>query len=83
MFPLKLLITNIVLKDRGGTEIVTMEMAHALMRRGHEVVVFSPELGASAEILRRQGVRSPTGSMSWRSSPMSSTAITASIWSME
>ena len=54
---LRILITNIQLKARSGTEIVTMEMARGLARRGHEVVVFSPDLGDSAQALRCEGVR--------------------------
>jgi hypothetical protein len=40
---LRILITNIQLKARSGTEIVTMEMARGLARRGRDVVVFSPD----------------------------------------
>jgi glycosyltransferase involved in cell wall biosynthesis len=54
---LRILITNIWLKGRSGTEIVTMDMACGFMRRGHEVVVFSPDLGESAHALRREGAR--------------------------
>src|SRR2546430_106812 len=55
MASLKILLTNSWLKGRSGTEIVTMEMARGLKRRGHEVVIFSPDLGKSAEALRREG----------------------------
>jgi glycosyltransferase involved in cell wall biosynthesis len=57
MSPLRVLITNMWLKRRSGTEIVTMELAHGLARRGHEVVVFAHDLGASGEMLRREGIR--------------------------
>lgn len=53
---LRILIANMALKDRSGTEIVTMELARGLIGRGHDVVVYSPDLGESAEALRRHGV---------------------------
>src|SRR5262245_40151283 len=56
MRSLRILITNIRLKGRSGSEIVTIEMARGLARRGHDVVVFSPELGGSAQGLRDAGI---------------------------
>jgi glycosyltransferase involved in cell wall biosynthesis len=44
------------LKARSGTEVVTIEMAMGLARRGHDIVVFSPDLGPSAESLRAAGI---------------------------
>jgi glycosyltransferase involved in cell wall biosynthesis len=57
MSPLRVLITNMWLKRRSGTEIVTIELAKGLARRGHEVVVFAHDLGASGEMLRLEGIR--------------------------
>jgi glycosyltransferase involved in cell wall biosynthesis len=53
---MRILLTNIWLKGRTGTEVVTIEMASGLARRGHEVAVFSPELGTSAGSLRKAGI---------------------------
>ena len=54
---MRILLTNVSLKGRSGTEVVTIEMASGLVRRGHDVVVFSPELGSSADYLRQAGIR--------------------------
>lgn len=53
---MRILLTNIWLTGRTGTEVVTIEMANGLVRRGHEVVVFSPELGHAANYLRQAGI---------------------------
>jgi hypothetical protein len=44
------------LRGRSGTEIVTIDLALGLKRRGYEVAVFAPLLGKSAEIVRDQGM---------------------------
>ena len=53
---MRVLTTNSSLRGRSGTEIVTIDLALGLRRRGHEVAVFAPLLGRSAEILRDQGI---------------------------
>lgn len=57
MAGMRILLANIWLKGRSGTEVVTMEMASGLVRRGHDVVVFSPDPGPSADALRQSGIR--------------------------
>jgi len=52
----RVLITNIVLAGRTGTEIVTIELAQGLARRGHQVAVFAPFVGPSASILSAQNI---------------------------
>jgi hypothetical protein len=52
---MRVLATNCSLRGRSGTEIVTIDLALGLSR-GHEVAVFAPLLGKSAEILRDQGI---------------------------
>lgn len=53
---LTVLITNIALVGRSGTEVVTYDLACVLRRRGHRVLAYSPHCGAMAESLRRAGV---------------------------
>jgi hypothetical protein len=50
------LLTNCSLRGRSGTEMVTIDLALGLRRRGHQVAVFAPLIGSSAEILRDQGI---------------------------
>jgi hypothetical protein len=50
-----ILITNIVLSDRSGTEVVVEQLADGLRRRGHRPVVFAPQLGPLAEEMRARG----------------------------
>jgi hypothetical protein len=45
--PLRVLLTNICLNGRSGTEIVTRNMAFALLRQGHLPTVFTFEEGGS------------------------------------
>jgi glycosyltransferase involved in cell wall biosynthesis len=52
----RILITNLYLRGRTGSEIATAELALGLARRGHVVAVFAPLIGRTAEDLRRQGV---------------------------
>ena len=53
---MRILITNIVLIDRTGSEIVTMELAIGLRRRGHKVAVYSPLIGNTAKDLKREDI---------------------------
>jgi glycosyltransferase involved in cell wall biosynthesis len=52
----RILITNISLIGRSGTEVVTIELARGLAARGHQTVVFAPFLGESASILLADGI---------------------------
>ena len=54
--PLKILITNIWLEGRGGTESVVRDLATGFLRRGHRPIVYSPHLGAAAQELYARGV---------------------------
>lgn len=51
--PLRVLLTNISLDGRSGTEVLTRELALALLRAGHKPMVYSPRLGGIADELRR------------------------------
>jgi hypothetical protein len=53
---LGVLITNIALVGRSGTEVVTYDLACALQRLGHRVTVYSPHCGSMAEALRDAGI---------------------------
>ncbi|WP_410211133.1 glycosyltransferase [Aquirhabdus sp.] len=53
---LSILITNIILSGRSGTEVATVELAYALKSKGHRVAIFSPMLGATARIARTLGI---------------------------
>jgi hypothetical protein len=53
----RLLIANLTLNGRTGTEIVTRDLACGLAARGHDVTVFAPALGPIAEEIRDGGVR--------------------------
>jgi hypothetical protein len=57
MTPLRVLITNIVLCARSGTETYARDLALELRRRGHLPTVYSPDLGVIADELRADGVR--------------------------
>jgi FkbM family methyltransferase len=55
--PLKVLITNITLAGRSGTEIVIRDLAIGLLERGHRPLVYSPIItGPIAEELRASSV---------------------------
>ena len=54
--PLKVLITNIWLAGRGGTEAVVRDLALGLLARGQMPVVYSPEIGATGEEIRARGI---------------------------
>jgi hypothetical protein len=49
MKPLKILITNISLSGRSGTETVARDLALGLVRRGHLPVVYSPMLSVPGQ----------------------------------
>jgi Glycosyltransferase Family 4 len=53
---LRVLITNLVLLGRSGTETYVRDLALALKRRGHHPVVYSPRTGAIAGEIRDAGV---------------------------
>jgi hypothetical protein len=52
----RVLITNIILGGRTGTEIATIDLAQGLAHRGHQVAVYSPFTGPSASVLVSQGI---------------------------
>ncbi len=54
--PLTVLIANIYLTGRSGTEIVTREVAFALLRAGHRPIVYAPGLGPIAEEIQARGI---------------------------
>jgi hypothetical protein len=53
---LSILLTNVWLSNRAGTEIVVRDLATGLLRRGHRPIVYSPELGEVAEELTSRGI---------------------------
>ena len=53
---LRILITNVTLAGRTGTEIVTRDLALGLHGRGHHVAVYSPARGPLADELEAGGV---------------------------
>lgn len=50
-----ILLTNIVLAGRSGTEIFVQQLADALRQRGHRPLLYSPHVGALGESMRRRG----------------------------
>jgi glycosyltransferase involved in cell wall biosynthesis len=56
MQPLRILITNLRLAGRTGTELYVRDLAVGLLRRGHHPVAYSPRLGPLAIELRDAGV---------------------------
>jgi hypothetical protein len=52
----RILITNKIVDTRTGTEIVVRDLALALQRRGHEVVVYATILGEIAKEIAAAGV---------------------------
>jgi hypothetical protein len=57
MSGLHVLIANIALLGRSGTEVVAADIARALAARGHHPVLYSPHLGEHAAALRAEGLR--------------------------
>jgi hypothetical protein len=53
---LRVLIANMCLESRGGTESVVRDLAAGLLARGHRPIVYSPLLGKAAEEIRQGGV---------------------------
>lgn len=53
--PLTILMTNVILLGRTGTEVATEQMADGLRRRGHRPILFTPSPGPLAEQMRRRG----------------------------
>jgi hypothetical protein len=53
---LSVLMTNIRLEGRTGTELATLDLAVALRSRGHRVAVFTPRLGQLAAEIMARGV---------------------------
>jgi glycosyltransferase involved in cell wall biosynthesis len=53
---LSILITNIWLDHRAGSEVVVRDLAIGLLRRGHRPVVYSPTLGEIAAELDAKGI---------------------------
>ena len=53
---LTILITNIWLADRAGSEVVVRDLAVGLARRGHKPIVYSPTLGAVAAEIAARGI---------------------------
>ena len=49
---LRVLITNITLSHRSGTEMYVRDLALGLLRRGHAPVVYTPDRGSVAEEIR-------------------------------
>ena len=54
---MRVLITNMRLARRSGTEVVAQLTAEGLRRAGHEPVVYAPLLGDQAEAMKAQGHR--------------------------
>ena len=53
--PLRILVTNIALHGRSGTDTLVRDHVLALRRRGHSVVTFSPTIGRAAAEIRATG----------------------------
>ena len=52
----RILITNLQLKTRSGTELYVMDLARSLQSMGHRPIVFAPKTGPLAESLVRQSI---------------------------
>jgi glycosyltransferase involved in cell wall biosynthesis len=66
---LSILLTNITLATRSGTETVTRDLAIALLRAGHRPMVYSPRLGPIAEEIRRVSIPVTDDILSIRDTP--------------
>lgn len=53
---LKVLITNLMLEGRTGTELFVQDLARGLLKTGHRPVLYSPRLGKLAEEIRKQTI---------------------------
>lgn len=49
-------MTNNALGSRAGSELYVQELAQELIARGHDVAVFSTQVGALGETMKKQGV---------------------------
>jgi Glycosyltransferase Family 4 len=67
--PLAILITNIWLANRAGSEVVVRDLALGLLRRGHRPIVYSPELGEMAEEIASHGVAVIDDLRNWTETP--------------
>lgn len=54
---MRILMTQRELSNVAGSEMVTVEVAKALAGRGHEIAVYSPQIGAIAKLLLPSGVQ--------------------------
>jgi glycosyltransferase involved in cell wall biosynthesis len=54
---MRILITNTFLANYTGSELYVRDTALELQRRGHDPVIYSPELGPLAESLRAAGIQ--------------------------
>ena len=53
---MRVLLTNLTLASRTGTEIVTRDLARGLAAAGHTPVVFTPDPGGIAQEIRESGI---------------------------
>src|SRR5947209_15172904 len=53
----RVLLVNIAMAGRTGTEVVCCETARGLRRRGHDVAIYTQHEGATAEALRAEGLQ--------------------------
>lgn len=53
---LRVLLTNLTLAGRSGTEVLVRNLALGLLRAGHRPMVYSPRLGPAADDLRRASI---------------------------
>lgn len=53
---LRILITNMWLNNRTGSELYVYEVASALLKRGHKPIVYSPQPGNLAQDLRKASI---------------------------
>lgn len=53
---MRVLLTNIALETRGGSELYLLDMARWLRRQGHAPVAYSARLGAFADTVRQHAI---------------------------
>lgn len=53
---MKVLITQVWLDTRGGSEAVVRDIAVGLLRRGHRPIVYSPKVGTVGAEIRKRGI---------------------------
>ncbi|MGO9948135.1 MAG: hypothetical protein ACLPWG_14945 [Steroidobacteraceae bacterium] len=73
------LIINCAMRSRSETEVVTLELALGLLRRGHEVAVLTALIGRPPPFSGTKGSWSPIARKSFGSRPTPSVATTCSI----